>query len=236
MDVQFLEWDTHFFGFRTARILPQSLSAQQLAVFLDDQRAQGTRLVYWCAPAEAPFDTNPLGGLLVDRKTTFAMDLVLPKTNPLGLPAVAQEYQPGTADEILYDLALQSGAYSRFARDPRFPPEIFRALYREWMFKCLSGEMADAILVTGAQGHPHGMATVSGKKGWGEIGLIAVDSAARGKHLGEALVNAAGNWYRERGLKRARVVTQGDNLPACRLYSKCGYHVEKVEYFYHFWL
>jgi dTDP-4-amino-4,6-dideoxy-D-galactose acyltransferase len=97
-------------------------------------------------------------------------------------------------------------------------------------------ELADAILITGDGSQPTGMVTVSAKEGHGEIGLIAVDAASRGKHCGEALVRAAQRWYEERGLKSAQVITQGDNLPACQLYRKCGYTIGRVEYFYHFWL
>lgn len=236
MDVQLLDWDTQFFGFKTARLLPSMLERGQLEHALQNLRAQGTRLVYWSIPNEAPYDVSALGGRLVDRKTTFVMDLTRLNAKDANPEIAVQPYQTGTADEVLYNLALQAGEYSRFARDPQFPQEKFQTLYREWMRKCLTGELATAVLAAGDAQQPSGMATLSDKGDYGEIGLIAVDSAARGKHLGEALVRAAQNWYLARGLKHAQVVTQGDNLPACNLYRKCGYTVGKIEYFYHFWL
>jgi dTDP-4-amino-4,6-dideoxy-D-galactose acyltransferase len=236
MDVQLLDWDSQFFGFKTARLLPSKLERGQLEHALQNTRTQGMRLVYWNIPNEAPYDVSTLGGRLVDRKTTFVMDLARLNAKDANPEIALQSYQPGTADEVLYNLALQAGEYSRFARDPQFPQEKFQALYREWMRKCLTGELAAAVLAAGNKDHPSGMVTLSDKGDYGEIGLIAVDSAARGKHLGEELVRAAQRWYLEHGLKRAQVVTQGDNLPACNLYRKCGYVVGRVEYFYHFWL
>ncbi len=236
MDVQHLDWDTQFFGFGTARILPSSLNANQLAQLLAELRGKETRLVYWSTPEEVAFDISALNGWLVDRKTTFQIELETLNPQQFIATALVGRHQAGAGDEGLYNLAIQSGEYSRFACDPRFPQEKFRALYREWMRKCLSHELADEILVVGEAGKPSGMVTVSKKGAMGEIGLIAVDAAARGKHYGEMLVRAAQLWYLKQGLQQAQVVTQGDNLPACRLYRKCGYETQRVEYFYHFWL
>ena len=69
-----------------------------------------------------------------------------------------------------------------------------------------------------------------------DIGLIAVNRNYRGKRFGEMLVRHAQYWFINNGYNIGQVVTQGTNIPACNLYKKCGYSVEKVEYFYHFWL
>lgn len=236
METRYLDWDSQFFGFKTARILPAALEQAELNRFLDNLRKQGTRLVYWGARSEPPFDVIHLGGRLVDRKTTFEMELPAAINHDTVSGISILPYQSGPAEEILFELALQAGEYSRFARDPQFPREKFQALYREWMRKSLSGELADAVLTAGNADQPLGMVTLSARGDQGEIGLIAVDATARGQHIGAALVRAAQTWYLERGLKRARVVTQGENIPACRLYAKCGYNISEVEYLYHFWL
>lgn len=236
METRYLDWDSQFFGFKTARILPAALEQAELYRLLENLRKQGMRLVYWGACSEPPFDVTHLGGRLVDRKTIFEMDLPATVFHDTAPDIPILPYIPGAADETLFELALQAGEYSRFARDPQFPHEIFQALYREWMRKSLSGELADAVLAAGSAEQPLGMVTLSAKSDHGEIGLIAVDAAARGRHIGATLVRAAQAWYFERGLKRARVVTQGENLPACRLYAKCGYTISEVEYLYHFWL
>jgi dTDP-4-amino-4,6-dideoxy-D-galactose acyltransferase len=54
--------------------------------------------------------------------------------------------------------------------------------------------------------------------------------------LGLHLVCAAQAKFIEAGYRIGQVVTQLDNVAACRLYEKCGYHLEKLENFYHFWL
>jgi dTDP-4-amino-4,6-dideoxy-D-galactose acyltransferase len=79
------------------------------------------------------------------------------------------------------------------------------------------------------------MVPVGEKNGRGDIGLLAVDSSMRGKKLGIALVNAAQQWTIENGFTTAQVVTQGENVSACRFYEKCGYRIDKIENVYHFW-
>lgn len=236
MNFEILNWDSDFFGFKTARIQAPRLTSGQLTDILSEARGEHVRLAYWAAVEEAAYDIHALGGLLVDKKVTFEAKL---DPSMAGVPDAVHpvvKYHTDIPMEIMTNLAEQAGKYSRFARDPHFPRDRFIALYREWIRKSLTREMADEVLLAIPQDIPAGMVTVSARENWGEIGLIAVDAAFRSRHLGEALVRAAQRWYLERGLKLARVVTQADNQPACRLYQKCGYEISSTEYFYHFWL
>ncbi|MDK2980409.1 MAG: dTDP-4-amino-4,6-dideoxy-D-galactose acyltransferase [Chloroflexota bacterium] len=236
MNTEILNWDSDFFGLKTARICTPDLDEQHLAKTLQNLRSRNVRLVYWPASHPANFDVSALGGRLVDQKATFELELA--KSPTLTAPPQV-EVKPFTRDipqQVLWDLALQAGSLSRFARDPQFPPDRFQALYLEWMRKSLNGEMADEVLVAAAQDVPTGMVTLSAREDSGEIGLIAVEEGFRGRHVGLALMAAAHDWYAARHLHRARVVTQADNQPACRLYRRCGYEIARTEYFYHFWL
>ena len=70
----------------------------------------------------------------------------------------------------------------------------------------------------------------------GQIGLIAVSEQQRGRGLGRRLVEAADRWMFDHGAKSAHVVTQLQNVAACRLYENAGYKIKTIEYLYHFWL
>ncbi len=48
-------------------------------------------------------------------------------------------------------------------------------------------------------------------------------------------MTSAEKWFSNSGYKSIQVVTQGDNIPACKLYESCGYTIESVELFYHIW-
>lgn len=69
----------------------------------------------------------------------------------------------------------------------------------------------------------------------GSIGLIAVSPTHQGQGLGKALITAATDWFASRGVRRVSVVTQGRNVPAQRLYARCGFIPSRLELYYHLW-
>ena len=146
------------------------------------------------------------------------------------------KYNLSTPTAEIEKLSIQSGEYSRFSTDPNIPRDKFEALYKEWIHKSLNKEIADEVLVILDNTNVAGMITLGNKNDNGDIGLLSVDTRYRGKKYGEMLVRSAQTWFIRNGYKFGHVVTQADNTAACRLYTKCGYSVSKVEYFYHFWM
>lgn len=233
-----LDWDSNFFGFPVARIELADLDTAQLTGLLSDLRQQGVRLVYWPArdvPA-SPEQIAALGGRLVDTKTTFLTDLTALNLIHVDGSVPVESCDVAFPRDALRALAVQSGEYSRFAVDPNIPRAKFEELYMRWIDGSLSREIADEVLVIRDDGRIAGMITLGRKGDRGDIGLLAVDQAYRGRGYGEHLVRQAQAWFLDRGYRWGQVVTQGANMAACRLYTKCGYSVEKTEAYYHFWL
>ncbi len=243
-----LDWESGHFQLEAAQLIQADLDEAALADALGHAKKDRVRLVVW--PAAAGREISALllrefGGTLVDRKVTFGRLLT---TVAEAEPRSAAEIHVvpyaghGVSDE-LYELALASGVYSRFKVDVRFAPEKFAAMYRIWIERSVSGELADAVLVAHQPTHANGgepslagMVTVSLADRVGSIGLIAVAPAARGLGVGSGLIEAAHRWMQAAGASEARVVTQGANLPACRLYERTGYRVVREQHYYHFWL
>lgn len=229
---ELLAWDSVFFGFPTARILAPKLDQAGLRKVMTALRAAGTELAYWSVDpkdAESNLAAALYGGFLGDVRTTYMAaqpaslapapspsDPVRFAVSPLG---------PGEETPALYALAVEAGRHSRFNVDPGFPPNLFRALYVEWMRKSLTGERADAVLAVREEALPIGLITLQAKGGIGGIGLIAVDAAFRGRGVGTALLRAGLDWCAGRGCSIVEVVTQGRNLPATRLYESAGFKV-----------
>jgi len=238
-DYQLLEWDSTFFGFPVAKIMPARLSEERLAAILDELKAKGTKLVYW--PSDSGDEgsgkaAEVAGGFLGDRKTTYTIGLDRNEQENVELALITERYLEGAANKELKHLALMSGMYSRYNLDPRISQKQFEDLYSSWIERSVDRIMADAVFVVRFDGKIMGMATVGEKEGRGDIGLLAVDVPARRKGLGRMLVAAAKSWFASQGYSISQVVTQKRNIPACRLYETCGYTVEKVENYYHFWL
>ena len=235
MDYQLLTWDTKFFEIQTGRIIPTSLQENHLASILTEMRQKGFQLVYWASDHQYAYDFQPYSGILADKKTTFEINLQNINLDSLPLPKT-EPYSSSLPFSQLEKLAVQSGFFSRFARDDSFPHEKFTALYKTWIRKSVSGEMANEVLVIRKNNHIAGMITLSNKNGVGNIGLISVEEEFRGRKFGQQLVCDGQRWFIQNGCHTAHVVTQGNNLPACRLYEKCGYQKIKIEFYYHFWL
>jgi dTDP-4-amino-4,6-dideoxy-D-galactose acyltransferase len=235
MDYQLLTWDTEFFEIKTGRIISTSLQENQLASILVKMRQEGFQLAYWASDHQYAYDFQSYSGILVDKKTTYEINLQNINLDSMPLPKT-EPYSSSLPFSQLEKLAVQSGAFSRFALDNRFPHEKFIALYKTWIQKSVSGEIANEVLVIRQNNNIAGMVTLSIKNEVGDIGLIAVDEEFRGKKIGQQLVYDSQRWFIQHGCHTAHVVTQGDNLPACSLYEKCGYQKIKIEFYYHFWL
>jgi dTDP-4-amino-4,6-dideoxy-D-galactose acyltransferase len=69
----------------------------------------------------------------------------------------------------------------------------------------------------------------------GRIGLLTVGSEARGWGVGQALVQAALDWFWKQGCHRVLVATQGANLAAQRLYQKEGVRTASALLQHHRW-
>ncbi len=229
-------------GFGVARVLLDDLTSAALAELLADARQQGLALLYLVAsPADARSNASArqAGAWLADRKATF----VLPVAAGLAQTPAAVTVQPTTEwTACLEDLALQSGAYSRFRRDPRLPSSVFVGIYREWLRKSLSGELARQVLVgyasagPGGPKQPAGLLTLGSKHGRADVGLLAVAAEARGQGIGQRLVQAAQRQAALWEFDELQVVTQLENVLACRFYRRCGFVESAVEHVYHLWL
>lgn len=236
MQYQMLDWDTNFFGMAVARITEPDLNEQELSDTLAELKAKGVALAYWPSIRECGKDAiKQFGGNLADNKTTFAMDFRALSFGEVVSTDIVESYTQSMPLKEIEDLAIQSGEYSRFAVDRNIPRDKFVALYSLWINRSLRKEIAEEVLVIREGERVVGLVTLGDKNGRGDIGLIAVDRNYRGKKYGEKLVRAAQRWFVKNGYEFGQVVTQGMNLPACNLYKKCGYSVENVEYFYHFW-
>lgn len=236
--LQPLAWDSDYLGFGVARLEGKNLTTGKLSELLIKARALGLHLLYLiAAPDDACSNASirTAGAKLVDRKVTFAMPVAQDERATVVCPAI----QPAPAwTPQLESLALQSGEYSRFRLDSNFAPTVFTGLYQRWLRNSLSHEIAREVLVYNAEttGHAQGLLTLGLKNGRADIGLLAVDVAARGQRIGQQMVTAARQRTATWGLTELQVVTQLDNEPACCFYRRCGFPEWQVEHIYHLWL
>lgn len=239
LTVQRLGWDSDFFGFGVGRLVGSIESGPALANALAHAADRDIQLTY----GQCPHDDVQLhrlciaaGGRFVDAKRTYALALA----KSASVSAVSAEISAAAGDDPvqrrqLRSLAWQSAEFSRFRVDPAMPANSWRRLYTAWIANSLSGKFADAVLTYRVDRRSVGMVTVRHGEANGEIGLLAVAPNWRGRGLARCLLDAARQRCVAAGCEALTVVTQGDNLSACRAYEGANYKLVDEQDIFHFW-
>ena len=235
-----LEWDSAFFGIRTARSTLSSIGATELGSLInwcEQEQISWLQVLVDSGESEAMRQLEASGFAMVDIRVTMEGPRVLGAREVGGGGEI--EVRCFEVDDLDPMLALAARAFgnSRFFRDPWLPKTKAEALYQEWFRKSCSGELADMVLVASKAGAPIGFVTgrTIPQTREGQIGLLAVRSDAKGSRAGTILVREVLQDLHSRGAASFRVVTQGQNVAAIRLYERCGFRVESVCLWYHKW-
>jgi dTDP-4-amino-4,6-dideoxy-D-galactose acyltransferase len=168
---------------------------------------------------------------LVDIKTTFVKninDSILPQ------PLIKEYIKTELTDDLI-ELAIQSGVYSRFKKDVNITESKFEELYKLWIEKLVSKNNNEIILINETNDKINGFLSLGKKNNRADLIMGAVDKNSRGLGIGKQLFLEAERIAHQKGYKEIQIVTQGLNKPACELYKKLGYKIEKEEYIYHLW-
>lgn len=230
---EFLDWDSRFFGLRIARLAESLLTPESVACALSWCLSNQIDCLYFLADsgsAETVRLAEDNAFRLVDIRLTLENSM---RAAAASSPAV-RPFQPMDAAP-LRAIARVSHRDSRFYYDARFSSRRCDDFYETWIERSFDG-WADAVLVAEWQGSPAGYISCHLSPEAGSIGLFAVAREYRQKGLGHQLVAAALEYFRQKGLNRATVVTQGRNVASQRVYQHAGFVTRSVQLWYHLWL
>jgi len=239
--IKFLNWDSVFFGYKIGALeITSAFCLPALTAIMEEAKATGYRLLYIKISGDKSLiqeeKTSQYKLILADERLTY----IMPVDVAAALPAVAphvQKYQAAVPDKQLIDLALQSGAYSRFALDPNFKNQEFTKLYTAWITKIVTKEIPEELWVcTNAEQDLVGFVTIGFDQLGAYMGLMAVNEINRRQGIAHSFIQIAHTRATQAACTTLRLVTQKANLPACRLYEKSGFVLSQTEYLYHLWL
>lgn len=228
-----LTWDSDFFNKKIGRIGFEN-DYLNLVENLEKAFKQQYDLVYVFGHKSTDIPNwilSKFNGKLVDKKILFTAQIEdLQTKNTVEI----NEFQEKNGN-LLYELAYLSGKYSRFRLDENLEIENFKRLYREWIDKSVSRQIAKKVFVYEENKQIKGMITLEIKEKVANIGLIAVDETLQGKGIGMSLIDACVRYCKSENIITLDVPTQLDNAQACKFYEKCGFTEKSIQNIYHFW-
>ncbi|MFN0109501.1 MAG: GNAT family N-acetyltransferase [Blastocatellia bacterium] len=235
---ELLEWDTQFFGSRIARLGRERLDGQSLNGALDWCHQHKIECLYFlCAPDDnASVELAEANGFhLADIRIELNW-----KAQQSATHSPASIRQANESDLVeLQRIAGQAFTNTRFSFDNRFAPKEAHKrvtdLYKIWVAgSCQSDDHTVFVAESGK--------TIAGfitcqfdDARTGRIGLLALAADAQGKGYGQSLIQTAQQHFFLAGANEARVVTQGRNIAAQRLYQSSGFRTCAVALWYHKW-
>lgn len=230
----YLEWDSNFFEKRIARLNANRLDADSTRNALQWSRQNRIDCLYFLADSHDPHacqlaEENRFQ--FVDVRVTYARAVGEVENAPTDA-----EIRNAREQDLpsLQAIARKGHRDSRFYFDDHFDRRKCDLLYETWITNSMHG-FADAVMVAESRREAAAYVTCHLKGQEAQIGLIGVGEAHRGKGLGSALVTGFLAWSREHGATHAKVVTQGRNIGAQRLYQKAGFTIASFQIWYHRW-
>lgn len=227
--IRLLDWDSDFFGYKVGSISIENVSDINEELEIDAE----FKLVYLFSKEKLTVSlSKKYSARWVDTKVVLKRKVVPNSMLPAAFKIIPYY---GEDDVEIFNLALESGIYSRFNVDPNFRNNEFERLYNEWIKKSLNNTISEIVYIAYINECVAGFITIGEKNGRADIGLIAVDKEFRGRNVGLSLIEMACQYAHVKGYEEIQVVTQGENTPAMKLYSKCGFIVDDTTFVYHIW-
>ncbi len=135
----------------------------------------------------------------------------------------------------LYDLAFESGKYSRFKLDLKIGVHNFKKLYKTWVDNSVNKKFADDVVLYKNGNKTIGFVTYKIHSNYATIGLIAVSFDFQGKGIGGKMLRFVENKLLDKGIFELKIPTQLENVEACAFYAKQGYSICETTYIKHYW-
>jgi dTDP-4-amino-4,6-dideoxy-D-galactose acyltransferase len=231
--VRRLDWDSEFFGVPIGEGHP--ITVDEVAAVDAWAADERLRCVYLCVPTE--------NFVLLHAAESLGFHLVGVHVScdacaPFGIAAGTDHIlvRPAQPTDIAALERIAGGAHpdTRFHADPGFSRESCRRLYETWIRRSTEG-WADCVLVAEPGTDVAGYVTLHRRGGSARIGLIAVAGDTRRMGLGRSLMRAAFDWCEHQRIERVTVTTQAQNVAALRFYVRCGFTVDRMDFWLHKW-
>jgi dTDP-4-amino-4,6-dideoxy-D-galactose acyltransferase len=235
---EYLNWDSQLFGKKICKITKDKLDENQLVRCIEWAKINNIDCVYYLIDSSDISYVNiaeRYGFNFIDFRITLDSkisdySMVTSKT------ISSHNIRTATSNDLdkVKSLARFNHTDSRFFKDSRFDKVISEKLFELWIDRNSSSESA-IILVSEIDLVVSGYIAISFQNNIGVIELIGVNPKFRGLGIGVNLISSSLDWFRNNNINTVNVVTQGTNIPALRMYHKCGFAPIQSKSWYHLW-
>ncbi|AHM57298.1 GCN5-like N-acetyltransferase [Peptoclostridium acidaminophilum DSM 3953] len=232
-----LEWDTEYFGVKSARVILKGIVSEE----------EQDNILEYCKESDFTTISN-VGNLKhnnywIGRKSdVFLSDLNIQFTKRInGEPEFIDEFtevhNAYQRNEQVVNIARSAFQYSRFFNDPALPREQAQNIYVHWT-KCAFEQTDKYFVITKRNDEVAGylLFSIDKANSIATIELIAVDEQFRGQRVGKSLISGLESYIHKKGIENIKVGTQVDNVTATQFYIACGFQYVSCSSVYHLWM
>ena len=240
--IEYLEWDSDFFGISVGSVRNRIASESNLGEMLREMRKSNLNLVYVTLPMDrSDLITRILcerGAMLADTRAEMAIDLKRYNSPQAVIESTDFILRTAEDEDTASVSELASCCFrdlTRFYRDSRLSDEKCDELYRIWAERDV-GKKENLNLLCTCDGRLAGFCTADsiGDED-AKIGLIGVTPEFRGFGIGQALLRKTAGMFRDRGCGHLVAVTQLASVGAMRMYERAGFLLKDTSIVVHLW-
>lgn len=229
-----LEWDTEFFGRKSAKIILSNqvsrFEEKKIKLFLEENNFitivnENNNYInnQWLGSNTKAYLTDIN---IQFRKRLFKQSIDLNQSVSIKNKV---EINP-----TIMRIAKESFSESRFFNDPMITDEKAAMLFNNWVSNSFNKE-DKYFVVTQKNRLITGFILFSKDKESATIELIAVDENYRGEKIGRSMINHLEEYLIKDNILNLKVGTQVNNLKAINFYTKNGFRYDSNSSIYHLW-
>ena len=236
--ISLLEWDTKFWGYNIAYLSSRHLSNSilyRINHFIKNEQIRLVEYLCDCHDKRSVSIAEKNGFQFKDIRLTYEKEL---SNHQKYSDSVNLKFSLAIEEHLPSLRRLSKDIYkdSRYYFDGNFDRKKTIEFYLLWTEKAVKGEYDDECFIIEMAEEIVGFCTVKYQNTeLAQIGLVGISKKHIGKGLGVKLLNCFFNEMFNKGIKNIRVVTQGRNYAAQRLYQKTGFVSYTTELWYHKW-
>lgn len=234
--IEYLEWDSNFFGIRVGRIVVEDESLFDTADFLL-QAEQNFDLIYVLSYDKMLSPTKVVSGKLTLKEIMLTLSMPFNKKN---FKTGYYNFRTSLTDHELkecYRISEQTSIVSRFYSEPLVGEEKTKLLYRKWIDSALDRSFSDGIFLQKEDDETIGIHLIKTDtvNRVGHFTLTGVNPMLKRKGIGKNLwMQAYAYWAQEGNIDTIKSPFSFKNIESLNFHLKMGFNkVEEIKYIYH---